>query len=125
MGGGERYVFDDFYDADTVYELEANNNYDNTSIIVDNIPQNLENLDNPSPNYSVRSLYLFWCHSENTFAGGLIGKLYRTQLQVDNVVVRDFIPVFNNKIGKYGMFDNISGQFFGNSGSGDFGGGND
>ena len=42
----------------------------------------------------------------------------------DNLV-RDMVAVHNNISNQYGMFDTISGQFFGNSGSGDFGGGND
>lgn len=45
-------------------------------------------------------------------------KLYSCRLSIDNIVVRDFIPV---RVGMTGyLYDKISGTLFGNAGSGNF-----
>lgn len=46
-------------------------------------------------------------------------RLYDTQVFVDDSLVRDFIPCVND-LGQVGMFDLVSQQFFGNSGTGAF-----
>ena len=46
------------------------------------------------------------------------GKLYYLQIYDNGVLVRDFIPVRDGQIG--GLYDRVSGQFFGNDGTGDF-----
>ena len=45
------------------------------------------------------------------------GKIYYCQI-IDGVLVRDFIPV---RVGQVGyMYDRVSGQLFGNAGTGAF-----
>lgn len=47
-----------------------------------------------------------------------IGKLYSTKVYLNSTLVRDMIPV---RVGQVGyMYDKVSGQLFGNSGTGDF-----
>lgn len=50
-------------------------------------------------------------------------KIASYQILKDNVLVRDFIPVRNEGVGY--MYDKVSGQLFGNAGSGAFTYGND
>ena len=62
----------------------------------------------------------------NPYGSFLIAKMKYCKIWDNNDnLVRDMVAVHNNISNQYGMYDNISGQFFGNSGSGDFGGGND
>lgn len=47
-------------------------------------------------------------------------KLYSMKIYSDtNTVVRDFVPVYNLDTNKYGLYDKITGNFFGNSGTGE------
>ena len=50
-------------------------------------------------------------------------RLYSSQIVYDNVLVRDYIPVRVGQIGY--LYDKVSGQLFGNSGTGSFTIGND
>jgi hypothetical protein len=50
-------------------------------------------------------------------------KIASYQLYFDNVLVRDYIPVRKNGVGY--LYDKVSGQLFGNSGTGTFTYGND
>lgn len=50
-------------------------------------------------------------------------KIYMCKLYLDDVKVRDFIPVRKGQVGY--MYDKVSGELFGNSGTGDFVLGND
>lgn len=71
---------------------------------------------------SARNMYLFW--SNGTSASGMNGRIYYLKIWDNGVLVRDFIPVRDeNNVGY--MFDEVTGQLFGNAGSGSFGIGND
>ena len=50
-------------------------------------------------------------------------KIGKTSITIDNTLVLDFIPVRKNGVGY--MYDSISGELFGNAGTGDFILGND
>ena len=50
-------------------------------------------------------------------------KIASYQILKDNVLVRDFIPVRNEGVGY--LYDKVSGQLFGNAGTGSFTYGND
>ena len=73
--------------------------------------------------------------NKNSFTGTVTNPLYlfgrsggsitsflcdigRTKIYMNGVLVRDFIPVRNNGVGY--MYDKVSNQFFGNSGTGSF-----
>lgn len=49
-----------------------------------------------------------------------ISRIYNCKISDDETLVRDFIPAIRNKDNAIGMFDNITGMFFTNTGSGDF-----
>ncbi len=128
QGNGDKWCNDILLLLNTKYTIEASNIYNNTYIKINGTNATLRPQDSPSNSYSSRNLYLFADNNGSSLSNPaqfFIGKMYATQIFVGDVIVRDYIPVLNTQTGKYGMFDTISGQFFGNSGSGDFGGGND
>lgn len=70
--------------------------------------------------YSCRSLMLFNVGDNTAF---LNGNIYSCRIWENNQLVRDMIPV---RVGTTGyMYDKVSGQLFGNAGTGDFILGND
>ena len=44
-------------------------------------------------------------------------RMYSAKLTINNTLVRNFVPVRNNATGKYGMYDTVSRQFYGNAAS--------
>jgi hypothetical protein len=56
--------------------------------------------------------------SNTTYSTGFIGKIKYAQLYNNNSLIHDFIPVRKGNIGY--MYDKVSGQLFGNSGTGSF-----
>jgi hypothetical protein len=46
-------------------------------------------------------------------------KYYAVKIYVNDALVRDFVPVINNK-GEVGLFDFVTKQFYGNEGTGEF-----
>ena len=71
------------------------------------------------------SLYLLWCNisdgsetSRTPYA-----RMYYAKIWDNDILVRDYIPVRNNGVGY--LYDKVSGQLFGNAGTGDFTYGND
>ena len=65
------------------------------------------------------STYIFSAHDVNAqYRRNSPAKIYRFLIRENNILVRKFIPV---RVGSVGyMYDNVSGQLFGNSGTGDF-----
>ncbi|MCL2869409.1 hypothetical protein FWF48_01195 [Candidatus Saccharibacteria bacterium] len=47
----------------------------------------------------------------------MAGKVYGFSISKDGVTELNYIPVFDNQTGEYGMYDTVSGQFVGNSSS--------
>ena len=52
-------------------------------------------------------------------------KTYSVKFWDNDVLVRDMVPVKDTKTNKYGLYDRITNLFYGNSGTGDFTGGNE
>ena len=52
-------------------------------------------------------------------------KMYACDIYENDVVLRSFVPVFDTINQVYGLYDVVGQQFYGNSGSGNFTGGND
>ncbi|MDR1969834.1 MAG: hypothetical protein LBQ11_00600 [Candidatus Nomurabacteria bacterium] len=70
-------------------------------------------------NESPRNLFLGALNSNNTDVFGMTGKIYSFQMTKSNAADnRDMIPVVNTQTGECGMWDNVTEQFFGNSGTG-------
>ena len=47
-------------------------------------------------------------------------RMYGTKIYDDGVLIRDFVPVQNVFTGEIGLWDNVTGQFYGNCGTGEF-----
>lgn len=67
------------------------------------------------------NIYLFKCNADNYYSGDLhnfCGAIGSVRIEKNGVVVRDYIPV---RVGQVGyMYDKVSKQLFGNSGTGSF-----
>ena len=64
------------------------------------------------------TLLLFTIRSENTIYKGSSAKIFYLEIYDNGVLVRDFVPVRKGNIGY--MYDRVSGQLFGNQGTGEF-----
>lgn len=63
------------------------------------------------------TLYLFK-YNGHADASAFIGKMYFCQIYINSSLVRDFIPV---RVGQVGyLYDRVSGELFGNAGTGAF-----
>ncbi|GHU08259.1 hypothetical protein FACS189431_4200 [Alphaproteobacteria bacterium] len=65
-------------------------------------------------------LYLGAQNSQGTGQSFINAKIYSFQIEKNGGLVRDLVPVCNAATGNAGMFDKVSGTFFGNSGTGSF-----
>lgn len=68
-------------------------------------------------------MYLFVWNTSDNLQYSSQSKLYEYKLWDGDVLVQDFVPVYDMVSDAYGMFDNVSQTFFGNIGSGRFLGG--
>lgn len=64
------------------------------------------------------NIYLFKINDLS--ATGLRGRIYYFKLWQNGTLVRDLVPVIRNSDNEIGMLDRVSGQFFGNVGTGNF-----
>lgn len=70
------------------------------------------------------NLWLFAVNNAGTAHSQYINqKVYNCKIWENDVLVRNFIPVKRLSDNKYGMYDTVTKQFFGNSGTGNFTGG--
>lgn len=68
----------------------------------------------------VHSLYLFGLNDRGTkMRFGAMAKLYSCQIYDNGTLVRDYIPC-KNPSNKAGLYDKVTGAFYGNAGTGDF-----
>lgn len=69
--------------------------------------------------YASNSGYIiFACYSQNVVKYFVKEKMYEMKIFVNDVLARDFIPV---RVGQVGyLYDQVSGELFGNAGTGDF-----
>ncbi|MBQ9540635.1 MAG: hypothetical protein IJU89_04405 [Alphaproteobacteria bacterium] len=78
---------------------------------------NSQSIDWYSSYVANRSLYLFATHRSNTVSGYSTINMYYFKIWNNNTLVRNMIPVRNNATGKYGLYDTVGGQFYGNAAS--------
>lgn len=64
-----------------------------------------------------KNWYIFNCPDENNI---ITMRLYYLKMYTNGELVRDFVPVRKESNGECGLYDNVSGKFFGNSGTGAF-----
>lgn len=72
--------------------------------------------------FTSNNLYLFACNSNGIAKDFMIDfTILRVKIwDINENLIRDFVPVYNKKIQKFGLFDYITQAFFGNLGQGDF-----
>ena len=92
-----------------------------TTIYADD--HNIGSLGTISSFTTPNTIILFGMRDNGTLANMLYGYIYYCKLSKNGTLLRDFIPV---RVGTTGyMYDKVSGQLFGNDGTGDFILGND
>ena len=98
-----------FVDSMHVYK------YDNGSCYIDD---ELVGTNSPNIPSTSRTLCVF-CYNRSSGHGEFtVGKLYFLKITINGVLQRDLIPV---RVGQVGyMYDKVSGNLFGNSGTGSF-----
>ena len=69
------------------------------------------------------NLVLFGCNRDGTAAYLSKSRVYACKISTGNTLVRDYVPVKKLSNNEYGMYDMVTKQFFGNSGTGAFTGG--
>ena len=72
---------------------------------------------------TVENLLLFSVSSTNLVFNNFKGKIFYAKVWESGTLVRDFIPVKRISNNAIGMYDKVSGAFFGNAGTGVFTGG--
>ena len=108
FGGNESNAFmSDLY----LHEIEFNN----LTVLVDG--KTVYTGDSYFASYKY-TLPLFTIRSGNTIYEGSSAKIFYLEIYDDGVLVRDFIPVRVVTVGY--MYDRVSGQLFGNAGTGEF-----
>jgi len=102
----------------TTYVITYNSlkKYQNNSIVKD-LSFKTEYVSNNVP------ISMFFCDESGDFYEHFLGEIYACQIYEGDTLVRDFIPVRKGTTGY--MYDKVSGNLFGNSGTGDFILGND
>ena len=91
---------------------DTSNNYYVDGVKKANIP-----VSSFSSNYNI---YLFALNQAGAALAPSSTKLYSFKLYESGTLVRDFVPCVDESTGKAGLYDLVSGAFFGNAGSGDF-----
>ena len=73
---------------------------------------------------STTGVQMLFCYNvAGNSAGKAQAKIYSAQIYYGSTMVRNFIPVERKSDGAVGLYDLVSEQFFGNAGTGSFGGG--
>ena len=108
----------DLSTSKTTYVITYNSlkKYQNNSIVKD-LSFETEYVSNNVP------ISMFFCNESSDFYEHFLGEIYACQIYEGDTLVRDFIPVRKGTTGY--MYDKVSGNLFGNSGTGDFVLGND
>ena len=64
------------------------------------------------------TMTVFALNTKGTKSSYAKAKLYSMQIYDNDVLVRDFIPCFNNCLGEYGLYDRLNDRFYRNLGTG-------
>jgi len=98
--------------------------FDGTSLSVDGVV--FASLTRAYTPASYGTMFLFDCNTGDTYRSDVsrfIGRMYSFKIWQGDVLVRDYIAVRKSGVGY--LYDRVSGQLFGNAGTGNFGYGND
>lgn len=103
-----------------IVDIEVGNNY-----VFNNLTQTyIVNATPVSFTPVSNTLYVFGCNINGSLNYASALKLYEMKMWDNDVLVRDFIPVIRHSDGAIGLLDLVNLTFYGNSGSGEFIGGN-
>lgn len=101
-----------FFVSDPVLDIDK----DKGKLIVNGITQDESFLQSFT---SSKSLYFFANNNNGSVQGKCLARLFKASIFSSDSKVRDFIPC-KNPSGEAGLYDLVSGSFFGNSGTGSF-----
>lgn len=80
-----------------------------------------ETVTNSSSSFSsTLNVYLFGCNEGGSFAYPASMRLWSFAIYDNSELVRDFVPAKRSSDGAVGLYDNVTGTFYGNSGTGSF-----
>lgn len=80
-----------------------------------------ETVTNSSSSFSsTLNVYLFGCNEGGSFAYPASMRLWSFAIYDNSELVRDFVPAKRSSDGAVGLYDTVTGTFFGNSGTGTF-----
>lgn len=103
-----------YWQANTTYEVELNGKVPSATI-----NGNVETSGYSNTNgFSSDNMYLFTRNNRNVADSGAQLKLYYCRIWDNDILVRNFIPVF--KDGSAGMWDKVNKIFYENKGTGNF-----
>lgn len=111
--GAQEISLGKVFAANKTYEVSM----DGTNIKIDGV---VKGTFAPKQISSVLPIYIFGRNTAGGFSNAFIGKIYRVVIYEDGVVVRNYIPCINDATGKAGLYDLVSGTFYGNVGTGNF-----
>lgn len=76
--------------------------------------------NSPSSFSSTLNVYLFGCNEGGSFAYPASMRLWSFAIYDNSELVRDFVPAKRSSDGAVGLYDNVTGTFYGNDGTGSF-----
>jgi len=119
IGGGDSFV-DSSADPTVLHTYRTGLQNNSLFFETDGTTEGTRTISGSTSNLS---LYLFARHTDSGVDRGIYSKLYYCKITKDGSLVRDFIPV---RVGQTGyLYDRVSGELFGNDGTGSFTLGND
>lgn len=100
--------------------LEASTIYGDAYLLIDGARQNMTTSDKPSATHSTNTLHLLNINGGEAWVGMASCRLYKVKIyDQKSALSRDFIPC-KAPSGAIGLYDFVSKQFYGNSGTGAF-----
>lgn len=104
------------------YKIVLNRQDSNVKTYIGGI---LSNTGNFTGSLSTNTIYLGAIHTDSGATGNWFGNVYYFSIKKDGVLVGEFVPAKHTTDNQFGFYDRVSGNFFENSGTGAFVGGND
>ena len=99
--------------------LEMSNVYGDLYCSVDGVKQNMTASSAGTNSFSGNSLFLFWVNGGSAWFSKLRCRLYGMSIYIGGSLAAEYIPC-KNPSGVVGLYDSVSGSFYGDSASGSF-----
>lgn len=101
----------------TIYNLSLHANNGTLTIVKDKIYITTSTIDGSL--LKSLNIFIFANHIDGKVGQYSYMKLYSFRMYDNDVLVRNFVPCINES-GQYGLYDYVTNQFYGNSGTGSF-----